>query len=120
MKPYAIQNFKNDLGEIDSVVQIRPERSDVRIVTVDASDPVITPEPDTVYQCGTLSSLTVTNPPAAGVWVIVFISGATATDASFPETILGLADYTVEANTIYEINVLDSRAVIGSWAVSAS
>jgi hypothetical protein len=49
----------------------------------------------------------------------VFTSGSTATSTTFPATILGLEDFAAEANTIYEINVLDNRAVVGSWAVSA-
>jgi hypothetical protein len=49
----------------------------------------------------------------------VFTSGATATSTTIPSTILGLESFAAEANTIYEINVLDNRAVVGSWAVSA-
>lgn len=79
----------------------------------------ITPVENNVYNCGTLVSLTISNPPATGAYSIVFTSGATATTTTFPATILGLEDFAAEANTIYEINVLDNRAVVGSWAVSA-
>ena len=87
--------------------------------TVSGATPTITPAPNTNYKCGTLDSLTVSNPPATGAYSIVFTSGSTATTTTIPATILGLESFAPEANTLYEINVLDNRAVVGSWAVSA-
>ena len=89
-------------------------------VPVQGSEPVITPENNSYYQCGTITSLTVTSSPATGAWSVEFTSGATPTTTTFPATVLGLEDFAAEANTIYEINVLDNRAVVGSWAVSAN
>jgi len=94
-------------------------RADPDVVTVGGSTPTIIPEANTIYECGELTSLTITNPPATGAYSIVFTSGATATTTTIPATILGLEDFAAEANTLYEINVLDNRAVVGSWAVSA-
>lgn len=87
--------------------------------TVSGTTPTIEPQANTIYNCGELTSLTISNPPATGAYSIVFTSGATATTTTIPATILGLEDFAAEANTIYEINVLNNRAVIGSWAVSA-
>lgn len=87
--------------------------------TVSGTTPTITPAPNTAYNCGELTSLTISNPPATGAYSIVFTSGATPTTTTIPATILGLEDFAAEANTLYEINVLDNRAVVGSWAVSA-
>lgn len=87
--------------------------------TVSGTTPTITPVANTVYKCGELTSLTVSSPPATGAYSIVFTSGSTATTTTIPATILGLEDFAPEANTVYEINVLDNRAVVGSWAVSA-
>lgn len=88
-------------------------------VTVSGTTPTITPANNTIYNCGEITSLTISNPPETGAYSIVFTSGSTATVTAFPATILGLEDFAAEANTIYEINVLDNRAVVGSWAVSA-
>jgi hypothetical protein len=88
-------------------------------VTVSGTTPTVTPVINTIYQCGELASLTVNNPPMTGAYSIVFTSGATATTTTIPATILGLEDFAAEANTLYEINVLDNRAVVGSWVVSA-
>ena len=119
MKPYAVPNFKNDLGEIAQARLLTPRSGGVRNVEVTGSEAVITPEPDTSYHCGELTSLTVTDPPAAGLWMISFTSGASASVTAFPASIKGLDDFAAETNTVYEINVLDSRAVVGSWTVSA-
>ena len=78
----------------------------------------ITPGANDVYKCGELTSLTVSSPPVTGSYSIVFTSGSTATTTTIPATILGLENFSAEANTLYEINVLDNRAVVGSWAVS--
>lgn len=88
-------------------------------VDVSGTTPTITPAANRIYKCGELASLTITDPTAAGAYSIVFTSGSTATTTTIPATILGLENFAAEDNTIYEINVLDNRAVIGSWAVSA-
>ena len=87
--------------------------------TILTTEPIITPVANIIYKCSTLASLTITNPPATGAYSIVFSSGATATTTTIPATILGLEDFAADANTRYEINVLDNRAVVGKWAVSA-
>jgi hypothetical protein len=89
------------------------------VVEVTGTTPTITPAANTIYNCGELTSLTISNPPATGAYSIVFTSGSTATSTTIPATILGLENFSAEANTLYEINVLDNRAVVGSWAVSA-
>lgn len=87
--------------------------------TVAGTTPTITPADNNIYNCGEVTSLTISSAPATGAYSIVFTSGATATTTTIPATILGLETFAAEANTIYEINVLDNRAVVGSWAVSA-
>ena len=86
--------------------------------TVSEAAASITPAANTIYNCGELTSLTISNPPATGAYSIVFTSGSTATTTTIPSTVLGLESFAAEVNTLYEINVLDNRAVVGSWAVS--
>lgn len=80
----------------------------------------IQPEDNHIYNCGELTSLTIDSPPSTGAWSVVFTSGSTATTTTIPSTILGLEDFAAEANTAYEINVLDNRAVVGSWEVASA
>ena len=82
------------------------------VVNVSGATPTITPADNTVYKCGTLTSLTVSNPPATGRYVIWFTSGATAT------AVTGIDNFTPEANKVYRISVEDGYATYDSWATT--
>lgn len=77
--------------------------------TVSEAAASITPEANTIYQCGELTSLTISNPPATGKYSIVFFSGATAT------TTVGIENFVAEANKRYKITVEDNYATFDSW-----
>ena len=87
------------------------------VVEVSGTTPTITPAANTIYNCGELTSLTISNTQASGAYSIVFTSGNTATETTFPSSILGLEDFAAKENAIYEINVLDNRAVYNGWGV---
>lgn len=78
----------------------------------------ITPADNTIYSCGTLTSLTIADPPATGAYSIVFTSGTTATVTTIPASIIFPEAFVAEANTRYEINVEDGYAVAVGWPVS--
>ncbi len=120
MKPYAVQSFRSDLGEVAEVRVLKPGGEGLRAVELSGAELVLTPEPDTLYRCGELTSLTITDPPAVGAWMLVFSSGSTPTRTTIPASILGLEDFAAEANAAYEINVLDNRALVAGWPVSAA
>ena len=88
-----------------------------RIVQITGSEATITPEHNCIYQCGELQTLIVTDPPHVGAWAIRFRSGATATSTTVPASLLGLERFAARANTLYEINVLDRRALYHGWPV---
>ena len=107
-----IDTANEKLGEVDEAIA-EVENVLVEDVTVTGATPSITAENNKRYLCGTLTSLTVT-PPASGYFDIVFTSGSTATTltatgVTFPEW------FTVEANSKYEISVLDGMAVVALW-----
>ena len=85
---------------------------------VSGTTPTITPAPNTIYTCGEVESLTISNPPATGAYSVTFTSGSTPTDLSIDPAIKMPDGFSVEANTRYEINVSGGWAVAGSWAVS--
>lgn len=88
------------------------------VVEVSGTTPTITPAANTIYNCGEVESLTISNLPATGAYSIVFTSGATPTDLSLDPSIKMPDGFSVEANKRYEINVSGDWAVAGSWAVS--
>ena len=108
--------YWEELGEpIDlSAYELKPTE-----VTVSGTTPTITPAANTSYNCGELASLTISHPTCSGSYSIVFTSGSTPTVTTFPATVLGLEDFAAEANTLYEINVLDNRAVYKGWPLQA-
>jgi len=77
--------------------------------TVSDAAATITPEANTVYKCGELTSLTISNPPATGKYSIAFFSGATATAT------VGIENFSAEANKRYKIKVEDNYATCDSW-----
>lgn len=84
----------------------------VYTVTVSGTTPTITPAANTVYNCGELASLTISNPPETGTYSIVFFSGST------PTTTVGIENFVAEANKRYKITVEDNYATYDSWAIS--
>lgn len=89
-----------------------------RQILVGSASATITPISNTIYSCGELTSLTITDPPATGAYVIKFTSGSTATTTTIPASIIFPEAFAAEANTRYEINVEDGYAVAVGWPVS--
>ena len=79
------------------------------VVEVTGTTPTITPAANTIYNCGELTSLTISNPPATGKYSIIFYSGAT------PTTTVGIENFAAEANKRYKITVEDNYATYDSW-----
>lgn len=118
MKPYVIQNFKSDKGEIAEARLLALPGDAVRVVEAPGTEIELQAEDRTIYHCGELSALTLSGFPASGAFVLVFTSGTQATTLTVPQSLNMPAAFTVEANTRYEINVLDGYAVCAGWAVS--
>lgn len=79
------------------------------VVAVSGTTPTITPANNTIYNCGELTSLTISNPTANGKYSIVFFSGAT------PTTTVGIENFAAEANKRYKITVEGNYATYDSW-----
>lgn len=87
-------------------------------IALTGSTPTFTAQDNSIYTGGILTSLTLDDYPASGEFTIVFESGSTPTTTSFPASILGLETFAAEADTLYEINIKDGRAVWHGWDVS--
>lgn len=73
------------------------------------SSVTIAPAANTIYECGELTSLAISNPPTTGKYSIIFYSGAT------PTTTVGIENFAAEANKRYKITVEDNYATYDSW-----
>ena len=91
------------------------------VETVSGTTPVITGQPNTVYKCGEVSTISIT-PPAQGTIDVYFTSGSTATTLTLANGVKMPAWFStsaLETNTIYEIMITDG--VYGSvmtWATT--
>lgn len=86
-------------------------------VNVSGTTPTITAQADYRYVCGEVATLDFT-PSATGICDVVFTSGATATVLTVPSTIKwanGFDPTSLEANTTYEINIMDGLGVCCAW-----
>ena len=87
------------------------------VVTVSGTTPIITALSGVRYVCGEVSTLDIT-PCVSGICDILFTSGSTATVLTLPSTVkFPDGAFTPEANTTYEINILDGiYGVFAAWA----
>ncbi len=88
-----------------------------KAVTVTGTTLTITAQADTRYVCGEVATLDFT-PSTTGICDVVFTSGATATVLTVPNTIKwanGFDPTSLDANTTYEINILDGLGVCCAW-----
>ena len=96
-------------------------RTDLAFATVreSVSGTSVNLDPETYhyYVCGELTALTVDSSPGTGGWSVRFTSGSTATVLTMPNTVVMPDGFEVEANAVYEINVLDNYALAASWPV---
>lgn len=87
-------------------------------VSVTGTTPTITCLSGVRYVCGEVSTIDIT-PCASGVCDVVFTSGSTPAVLTVPSTVKwanGFDPTSLEADTTYEINILDGvYGVVGSW-----
>lgn len=88
------------------------------IETISSTTPSITGVANTVYKCGEVTTISIT-PPQSGTIDVIFTSGTTAATLTVPNTVK-FPDWfdptDLEADTIYEINIMDGvYGVVALW-----
>lgn len=82
-----------------------------------ATDTTVTLEPNKLYVFPEMKSLTYTIGEGTGEVHFIFKSGATATRVVHPSNV-NIGSFTVDANKIYEVSILEGLLTSQSWAVS--
>lgn len=122
-KTGAVVLSASDIGDDSSNVADKLSALDIEKAdktnyqNVSGSTLTLAPAVDnTIYLCGTLTELSVTA-PTTGLFGIMFTSGTTPTVVNFNNSITMPSDWpsTLDASTIYEINVLNGFGVWQSW-----
>lgn len=87
-------------------------------ISVTGSTPTITAKAGVRYVCGEVSTLSFT-PSATGVCDVVFTSGSTPTVLTLPNTVKfpdAFDPTSLDANTVYEINILNGvYGLVSAW-----
>lgn len=82
-----------------------------------ATDNMVTLEPNKLYVFPEMESLTYTIGEGTGEVHFFFRSGATATRVVHPSNV-NIGNFSVDANKVYEVSILEGLLTSQSWAVS--
>lgn len=82
-----------------------------------ATDTTVTLEPNKLYIFPEMESLTYTIGEGTGEVHFIFKSGATATRVVHPSNV-NIGSFSVDANKVYEVSILEGLLTSQSWAVS--
>ena len=82
-----------------------------------ATDTTVTLEPNKLYIFPEMASLTYTIGEGTGEVHFIFKSGATATRVVHP-TNVNIGSFTVDANKVYEVSILEGLLTSQNWSVS--
>ena len=93
-------------------------------VAMTSADTTPTLNPNTFYVFPEMASLTPTlamptENTIVNEYHFMFTSGATATTLTIPSTVSEPSGFSVEANTTYEVSIMENCMLANSWAVSS-
>lgn len=98
-------------------IAITIETSGIERVEKLSTDTTVTLEPNKLYIFPKMESFTYTIAETTGEVHFIFKSGATATRVVHPAGV-NIGSFTVDANKIYEVSILEGLLTSQSWAVS--
>lgn len=113
----TVLNIKSASGE--SSADLKGDKGDAGfypVVTMDTNTAEI--QPNVYYRFGEVATLTITLAAAAddaytNEYIFEFISGATATTLTLPDTIKWVAEPSIEASKTYQVSIMNGIGVIG-------
>lgn len=92
-----------------------------RVVNHTGSSTSFNIEPNVLHVFGSLAELEINFVPGVeGVvndYHFIFISGSTATNLTLPDAVY-VGDFTVEANKIYEVSIVENLLVYQDWSLT--
>lgn len=94
-------------------------------ITMASTDTTATLDPNKLYVFPEMATLTITlaaitDNTIANEYHFIFESGSTATTLTVPAAINQPDGFTVEADTVYEVSIMEGNMTAQGWAVSAS
>lgn len=111
---YGGQSYEYDGSE---AIAITIETGGIERIEKLSTDTTVTLEPNKLYIFPEMESITYTIGEGTGEIHFIFKSGATATRVVHPAGV-NIGSFTVDANKIYEVSILEGLLTSQSWAVS--
>lgn len=108
---------KTHVYDDSEAIAITIETGGIERIEKLATDTTVTLEPNKLYVFPEMESLAYTIGEGAGEIHFIFKSGATATRVVHPAGV-NIGSFTVDANKIYEVSILEGLLTSQSWAVS--
>lgn len=106
------------VDELDVANKQYVDSMSIQRFNVSGTTPTISPEDGSLYKAGEVDTLTVLSVPATGLVTIIFISGSTPASLVLPDTVTMPDAFTeIEADTRYEISILDGYGTVKTWGV---
>lgn len=101
----------------NEAVAITIETGGIERIEKLSTDTTVTLEPNKLYIFPEMESLTYTIGEETGEVHFIFKSGATATRVVHPSNV-NIGSFTVDANKVYEVSILDGLLTSQNWSVS--
>lgn len=124
---YKVSQLVNDSGyqtaaQVQTAISGKADK--VLRVAMTAADEVVALNPNTLYVFPEMASLAITLATPTDTDIVneyhfIFTSGSTATTLSIPATVNQPDGFTVEANHVYEVSILENNMTAMSWEVTA-
>lgn len=114
-------NSKYKGVEVEEALDSITDKADkVMVVDHGTSDATFELTPNKLHRWGEMGSLTLTlAAPTDGTivnhYMVEFVSGATATTLTMPDSIVWQSELAIEAGKTYQISIVDNLGVIGGW-----
>lgn len=108
---------KTHIYDGSEAVAITIETGGIERIEKLSTDTAVTLEPNKLYVFPEMTSLTYTIGEGTGEIHFIFKSGATATRVVHPSNV-NIGSFTVDANKVYEVSILEGLLTSQSWAVS--
>lgn len=106
------------LGTLSSALNGKQDK--VIVVDHGTGDSTFELTPNVLHRWGEMGSLTLTlaaptDATAVNHYMVEFVSGATATTLTMPDSIVWQSELAIEAGKTYQISIVDNLGVIGGW-----
>lgn len=114
-------NSKYKGSEVEELLDSITDKAG-KVVVVDhgTGDATFELTPNALHRWGEMASLTLTlaaptDATAVNHYMVEFVSGATATTLTMPDSIVWQSDLAIEAGKTYQISIVDNLGLIGGW-----